>query len=60
MESDDKQLKDISYAIDELFVKVDKLKTKLDNLCRKTDGCGRVNKKENINGTNIDTLHQKK
>ena len=63
MDSDNKQIKDMSFAIDELFIKVDQLKTKLDKLCKKTDGCGKLNKKtfkkkENINAININTLRE--
>ena len=44
MDSKQEEINEISFAVNELLVKVEKLKTKLDSLCKETGGCDQIKK----------------
>jgi len=67
MDSNQDEIQEISFTINELFEKIEKLKSKLDSLCNETGGCKHIKKinreilkkKDNIlNGTHINTLRK--
>ena len=70
MDSKQEEINEISFAVNELLVKVEKLKTKLDSLCKETGGCDQIKKinqqilrkKERniLNATHINALREEK
>ena len=70
MDSKQEEINEISFAVNELLVKVEKLKTKLDCLCKETGGCDQIKKinqqilrkKERniLNATHINALREEK
>ena len=68
MDSKQEEINEISFAVNELLVKVEKLKTKLDSLCKETGGCDQIKKinqqilrkKERniLNATHINALRE--
>ena len=62
----EKEIHEISFAVNELLAKVEILKSRLDSLCNETGGCDQIKKinqqilrkKNNLNGTHINTLRE--
>ncbi len=64
----EKEIHEISFAVNELLAKVEILKSKLDSLCNETGGCDQIKKinqqilrkkeRDILNATHINTLRE--